>query len=148
MNITQRASSVHGIAPGAISTLLSAGLVGLLCLAGCAAQVGEASVDDSESVTPAGDSAQGDIGTRRHELSTGHTAGGANGATTQGTTGIPATPDPNEPQPSPWSPMGPASLTPASAPQPSPWQGHKPGPGGPDGPSGPEGPNTVPAGLT
>lgn len=115
---------------------LLAGLVAAMALAlgsGCVAS-GDI---DPETGEPLDTSLRSGV----EENSAGHAATQtANGATT------PAAPNPEEPQPSPWDPGGPAYLTgeapsapatsPTATPQPSPWHGFVPPPGTPNsGPS-------------
>jgi hypothetical protein len=103
---------------------------------GCVASAAE--VED-EATLDEGDTPK--VDTKLHEESTGRPTTVSLAASTAG---IPATPDPNEPQPSPWQPNGASTTAPPSAggngpttsptatPQPSPWQGHVPPPYGPN----------------
>jgi hypothetical protein len=111
--------------------------------AGTAAAVGgcvasAADVED-EATLDEGDTPK--LDTKLHEDSTGRPAAVGVAASAAG---VPATPNPNEPQPSPWQPNSASAATPASGggngpatsptatPQPSPWQGHVPPPYGPN----------------
>jgi hypothetical protein len=111
---------------------------------GCVASAAEIDAQD-EAATEADPHGQDGptLKTKLEERSTGH----AETVSAEGTAGIPATPDPSEPQPSPWKPNGTslsapsdpagtattgtpgtAGTSPTTTPQPSPWGGHVPPP--------------------
>jgi hypothetical protein len=143
MTIEAKRSVLTRLALLALPVVMSGLLVGLA--GGCIAQPGEIGPDgeptalhedradgsdSAKTETPAEDEAVGYVTTGTTGVMTGVSAA------SQMTTGIPTTPDPNEPQPSPWSPNGTGvnagaqTTSPAGTPQPSPWQGHTPPPSG------------------
>jgi hypothetical protein len=110
---------------------------------GCVASAAEIDAEDQAAAETEHDPLT--LKTKLEERSTGksETESAAGGAA-----GIPATPDPSEPQPSPWRPNGTAlsapatdpstgtegapTTSPTATPQPSPWEGHVPPPNWPN----------------
>jgi hypothetical protein len=138
----------RGGARGGMARILLPTLAFALGLAasGCVASAADIDAEDEATAEAAGDRAPLTLKTKLEERSTGHVATESNAG---GTAGIPATPDPNEPQPSPWKPNGTAlsapadpegtgteptggTTSPTATPQPSPWEGHVPPPNWPN----------------
>ena len=121
-----------------------------LAASGCVASAADIDAEDEATAEAAGErgaeQAPVTLKTKLEERSTGRVATESNAGAA---TGIPATPDPNEPQPSPWKPNGTAlsapadpegagmgttggTTSPTATPQPSPWEGHVPPPNWPN----------------